>query len=125
MCIRDRTCDTIARLGGDEFAVLIENVLSFDDLVELAKRMIETLRIPFDLNDGDVLVTASIGIVIDVGDQDVDELLSNADKAMYVAKSRGKQCYEFWLNQTSLESHAMSSGPIRCKGTPPPKHWIS
>ncbi len=103
-----RTCDTVARLGGDEFAVLIEDIPSFDNLVELAKRMIETLRIPFALDHRDVLVTASIGIVIDVGEQDVDELLSNADKAMYAAKSRGKQCYEFWLNQTSLGSHTCS-----------------
>jgi diguanylate cyclase (GGDEF)-like protein/PAS domain S-box-containing protein len=94
-----RTCDTVARLGGDEFAVLIEDIPSFDNIEKLAKRMIEALRIPFALDHKDVLVTASIGIVIDAGEQDLDELLSNADKAMYAAKARGKQCYEFWPNQ--------------------------
>ncbi|MEZ5584425.1 MAG: diguanylate cyclase [Candidatus Competibacteraceae bacterium] len=64
----------------------------FDDLTQLAERMTETLRIPFKLDHGDVRVTASIGIVIDAGEQDVDALLNNADKAMYAAKSRGKQC---------------------------------
>ncbi|HCB12746.1 MAG TPA: hypothetical protein DEP36_04135, partial [Gammaproteobacteria bacterium] len=100
-CIR--TSDTAARLGGDEFAVLIEDAPSFDDVTQLAERMLDTLCIPFTLAHGDVLVTASIGIVIDTGKQDVDALLSNADKAMYAAKSRGKQCYAFFEPATDLD----------------------
>jgi len=106
-CIR--TSDTAARLGGDEFAVLIEDAPSFDDVTQLAERMLDTLCIPFTLAHGDVLVTASIGIVIDTGKQDVDALLSNADKAMYAAKSRGKQCYAFFEPATDLD-------PIDIKG---------
>jgi len=95
-CTRD--CDTVARLGGDEFAILIEETFSFEDLTQLAERIIETLCILFKLEKEDMLVTVSIGIAIDNGDQEINELLSNADRAMYAAKSRGKKCYEFFNN---------------------------
>ena len=91
-----RASDTVARLGGDEFAVLIEDVPPLESLRQLAERIVESLRIPFKLDDGDVLVTASMGIAISSGPESVDDLLRNADTAMYAAKARGKHRYEMF-----------------------------
>lgn len=94
-----RASDTVARLGGDEFAVLIEEVPPLESLRQLAERIVESLRVPFKLDDGDVLVTASMGIVISTGTETVDDLLRNADAAMYVAKARGKHRYEIFSSK--------------------------
>ncbi len=83
-----RAGDTAARLGGDEFAILLEDTTSAEDV---ATRIGEALADPFVLNVKEVFVTASIGISIsEVGQGGADELLRNADAAMYAAKSRGK-----------------------------------
>ncbi|MFO1370854.1 MAG: EAL domain-containing protein [Candidatus Competibacteraceae bacterium] len=94
-----RACDTVARLGGDEFAVLIEDVPPLEDLQHLAQRIVEALYIAFKLENGDVLVTASMGVVISAGEESVDELLRNADTAMYAAKARGKHRYEIFSSK--------------------------
>lgn len=88
-CLRD--ADTIARLGGDEFAVLLENVGGVDDVYVVADRLIEALQMPFKLNHRHVMCTASIGIAFSDSTQEApDELLANADVAMYAAKAQGK-----------------------------------
>jgi len=91
-----RTGDTLARLGGDEFAVLVENG---DAVVAetTAERILDALRLPFPFSGGENGVRASIGIVT-TNDQteEADELLRNADIAMYAAKSAGKgRCQAF------------------------------
>jgi diguanylate cyclase (GGDEF)-like protein/PAS domain S-box-containing protein len=91
-----RASDTVARLGGDEFAILIEEVPPPDNLKQLADRIVEALRIPYRLERGEVLVTASMGIVIGSGAESADELMRDADTAMYVAKGRGKHRYEIF-----------------------------
>jgi diguanylate cyclase (GGDEF)-like protein len=84
--------DTVARLGGDEFAVLLEQVKGHGDAARAAGRVLDAFTQPFELKGREVFVTASIGIA--VGGADVDELLRNADLAMYRAKSRGRARYE-------------------------------
>ena len=85
----------LARLGGDEFAVLVENAPSADVVREHAGRMIEALREPFSLSGRDVYVSASIGIAFATDDtKNAEQLLRNADLAMYRAKSLGKGRYE-------------------------------
>ena len=106
-----RASDTVARLGGDEFAVLIEDIPPLEDLKQLADRIIEALRIPFKLESGDVLVTASMGVAISAGSESVDELLRNADTAMYAAKARGKQCYEIF----DPKKHAAARRPLEAE----------
>ncbi|MCK7579590.1 MAG: GGDEF domain-containing protein [Chromatiales bacterium] len=106
-----RASDTVARLGGDEFAVLIEDIPPLEDLKQLADRIIEALRIPFKLESGDVLVTASMGVAISAGSESVDELLRNADTAMYAAKARGKQCYEIF----DPRKHAAARRPLEAE----------
>jgi diguanylate cyclase (GGDEF)-like protein/PAS domain S-box-containing protein len=92
-CIRPT--DTCARLGGDEFAILLEDLASPNDWQVVANRMLEALRRPFGLNGKEVFVRASIGVAMrGEGGEDADELLRNADVAMYMAKSQGKNRFE-------------------------------
>jgi diguanylate cyclase (GGDEF)-like protein len=89
--------DTAARLGGDEFAVLLDSIASVDQATAVADRLLEVLRRPFHLGACDVIVRASIGVVVDDSSiTSVDDLLSNADIAMYRAKAQGKdRCVVF------------------------------
>lgn len=84
-----RPGDTIARLGGDEFAVLVEG--GKQAIAEsLAQRLIEAFGRPFDAGFQRVAVTASIGVATRLGDVSAEDLLRNADMAMYAAKTAGK-----------------------------------
>ncbi|MEO1573612.1 MAG: EAL domain-containing protein [Pseudomonadota bacterium] len=89
--------ETIARLGGDEFTVVLNNVRESGDTAAVAQRILDALREPFVLGGQEVVVGASIGITTFPEDgADVDALLRNADVAMYQAKSRGKNHFEFY-----------------------------
>ncbi|HEY8489573.1 MAG TPA: EAL domain-containing protein [Dehalococcoidia bacterium] len=91
-----RPADTAARLGGDEFAVMLEEA-GEEEAVRAARRILETLRSPFTLQGKEVFVGASIGIAVAAGGRDgADEVLRNADVAMYAAKGRGKGRYEIF-----------------------------
>jgi diguanylate cyclase (GGDEF)-like protein/PAS domain S-box-containing protein len=90
-----REGDTLARLGGDEFVVLCEGVNTRDDAVAVAERIIECLKAPFSIAGSEVFVSASIGVAVAAGgDSDADQLLGDADLAMYRAKERGKGVHE-------------------------------
>jgi diguanylate cyclase (GGDEF)-like protein/PAS domain S-box-containing protein len=84
-----RAADTAARLGGDEFAILLEDTTPSDAL-DVAERVIAVLSRPFVLGGREVFASASIGVAFNDGDVRGDQLLRNADLAMYTAKSRGK-----------------------------------
>lgn len=91
-----RGCDTVARLGGDEFAVLLENVRGEEDATIVADRISQALSNPVELSSNvTVRVSASIGIARATPDDGVEELLRNADVAMYAAKggSRGSHVF--------------------------------
>jgi diguanylate cyclase (GGDEF)-like protein len=82
--------DTLARFGGDEFTVLIDDVKSPEDAVRVAGRIKAELRRPFILEDRELSVTASIGIALgEARTNDSEDLLRNADIAMYRAKNEG------------------------------------
>jgi len=86
--------DTIARLGGDEFAILVEDVRLPDETVSLAKRVLTAFDEPFDLDGRQMPIRASIGVVVTaVGDRTGDDLLRDADVAMYRAKVGGRGSY--------------------------------
>ena len=100
-CLRRQ--DTAARLGGDEFGILLEDA---DRTLaqEVAERILDALRQPFALDARQLFVQASIGIAMGVEGEETrsataDELLRNADAAMYTAKSRGKGRHEFFASQ--------------------------
>ncbi|HKI16591.1 MAG TPA: diguanylate cyclase, partial [Isosphaeraceae bacterium] len=89
-----REGDTVARIGGDEFIALIDDLESTQDIRTLADRILEELQLPFSLNGLEVVVSASIGIDLSRASNDsAEELVRNADIAMYQAKSRGKAGY--------------------------------
>ncbi len=90
-----RPGDTAARLGGDEFAVLIEDLTGPEDAILVADRLIDTVRAPIRIADADALTGVSIGIALSaVSDDRAEDLLRNADFAMYRAKSAGKGRHE-------------------------------
>jgi diguanylate cyclase (GGDEF)-like protein/PAS domain S-box-containing protein len=92
-----RPMDTVARFGGDEFAVLLEDTLTPDVVAEIAERILGAFDDPINLNDQDVYIRASIGIATieaeDAMTSAADELIRNADVAMYMAKRDGKGQY--------------------------------
>jgi diguanylate cyclase (GGDEF)-like protein len=89
-----RAGETIARFGGDEFAILIEEIQDPADASWVANRIVEELGAPVILSNTEVAVSASVGIAFNAGARgDAEELLRNADVAMYAAKSRGGGCY--------------------------------
>lgn len=97
--------DTVARLGGDEFALLIEEVTGPDEALDAARRILDALHASVRLAGRDVVVPASIGIVMAAGETDAGMLLRNADVAMYAAKALGKNRYE--LYQPSMHAVAL------------------
>jgi diguanylate cyclase (GGDEF)-like protein len=86
-----RPADTAARLGGDEFAVLVEEVVGVDEVAAVADRIVTAIARPAVVGGREVNVRVSLGLAISPeGGDSVDELLTNADAAMYVAKAAGK-----------------------------------
>jgi diguanylate cyclase (GGDEF)-like protein len=89
--LRKPTRQTLARLGGDEFVVLLHNARGTSDAVSVAERLQATLSRPFDLDGRQVFLTASIGIALGPGAyRTPEEVLRDADIAMYRAKTLGK-----------------------------------
>jgi predicted signal transduction protein with EAL and GGDEF domain len=88
-----RDADTVGRFGGDEFVVVLETRELGESPELVAERLLQVVRQPVQITPGqDVLISASIGVAIG-GDQAADELLRNADLAMYAAKAAGKNRY--------------------------------
>ncbi|HVL64180.1 MAG TPA: EAL domain-containing protein [Actinomycetota bacterium] len=89
-----RGSDTAARLGGDEFALLLEDMKEPKDAEIVAERVLQAMRAPFDVEGQDVYVHPSIGVALgDAATESADDLLRDADVAMYRAKASGKGCY--------------------------------
>jgi diguanylate cyclase (GGDEF)-like protein len=85
-----RRQETIARFGGDEFAILCEDLADEQDAVAVAERVLKSFSLPFHLSHGDAVSSASIGIAIAADpDQDGEDLIRDADAAMYRAKQAG------------------------------------
>ncbi len=86
-----RSVDTIARLGGDEFTILLEGIHDADDACHLSERIHQALQTPFNLDGQEVFTSASIGIALSEAEYDrPEDLLRNADTAMYRAKTLGR-----------------------------------
>ncbi|GLK66870.1 EAL domain-containing protein [Hansschlegelia plantiphila] len=104
-----RETDTVARLGGDEFAILQTNVMAVEDTAELAGRVREALAVPFLFEGKEVSTSASIGIALfpDNG-FDVDDLLKNADLAMYRAKADGRDGYRAFVADMDTTARAIT-----------------
>ena len=102
-----RSSDTVARLGGDEFAILLEITGEKNSAAIIAEKLQETLKLPFQLDGHELYITASIGIVVSVtGYIHPEEILRDADIAMYQAKTSGKARFEIF--DIKMRSHAVS-----------------
>ncbi len=120
-----RPSDTIARVGGDEFALLLEGGRDVSDAVRVAERIHERLSVPINLGGHEVFVTASIGIAVHTPEYErPEDLLRDADTAMYRAKGSGRACHvvfnrvmhRFVMARLQLESdlrRAIDRGQLR------------
>jgi diguanylate cyclase (GGDEF)-like protein len=121
-----RPTDTAARLGGDEFALLIE-VADEREAHAVARRILDELAPPFTIDGRELRVTASMGVALWGGSARVDDLLRNADMAMYAAKADGKasiRTFEPSMHRRVLDRLELSgqllAADIDSKGSPIP-----
>ena len=103
-CIRD--VDMVARLGGDEFAILLDGIPNQAEATNMCRRIQEKLQSPFNLSGHEVFTTTSIGIALSsTGYDHPENMLRDADTAMYRAKAQGKACYEVF--DKGMHTHAV------------------
>ncbi len=104
-CLRES--DTLARLGGDEFTVVLEAKDGVRAAAEAAQKILASLKTPFSVEDANIFTGASIGISLFPNDgDDRHTLIKNADTAMYRAKARGKNNYQFFVEAMNAGSRA-------------------
>ncbi len=124
-----RPSDTAARLGGDEFALLVEVVDEERDALAIARRILDAIALPVPIAGRELRVTASIGVAAWSGAASVEDLLRNADTAMYAAKADGKataRVFESSMHRRVLERleltgelrAAMESGELELEYQP-------
>ena len=115
-----RAPDSVARLGGDEFTILLEDIHGVEDATHVAMRVLASLVDPIRIGDKEIYTSASIGIALaDPRYTNAEELLRDADVAMYRAKSRGRQRYELFdqtLHEAALHVLDMESDLRRAIG---------
>jgi len=108
-----RASDTVSRQGGDEFVIVLAEMAHPQDAALCADKLLQIVRAPYVMDSHELHVTASIGIGIFPGDGiEVEALLQNADSAMYEAKKRGRNNYQFYradLNSSATERQLMES----------------
>lgn len=102
-CIRD--CDTVARLGGDEFTIIVDDIIEVQDAAVVAQKILDTLSQPFILHGHEVFISVSIGVTLYPNDdENADNLLRNADSAMYRAKEYGRNNYQFYVADMNVKA---------------------
>lgn len=82
--------DLLSRTGGDEFVVVCRDLRRADDALRSAWRIVEAFRAPFPIRDAEVVTTASVGVAVSSGNDTVDEVVEQADAAVYAAKAAGR-----------------------------------
>lgn len=102
-----RPVDTIARLGGDEFVMLLDDVSEEEHAIRVAERVHEILKTPFHIGGHEIFTTTSIGVALSRPNlSEPDELLRDADTAMYRAKAQGRACHMVFdpaMHETALK----------------------
>ena len=112
-----RSCDTVARLGGDEFALILSDLAQAEDATVVAEKIIIALSLLFELEGQEIYISASLGISIYPGDgADADNLLRNADTAMFQAKEHGPAVYQFYLPQMNERAVARLKMETQLRG---------
>lgn len=109
-----RDDDVVCRLGGDEFAVILHDIHHDEDVVPVANKLLRAIEKPVQLEEGELLVSASIGIALFPKDgNDSKTLEKNADLALYHAKEQGKNTFRFFseeLNRSLQDRIALDQG---------------
>lgn len=101
-CVRDS--DTVARLGGDEFVLLLNGLSESDNLSSSMERMLQEIAAPWTMQNGQFDVTCSMGIAMYPDDgSDAQTLLKHADSAMYRAKERGRNNFQFFTSELNTQ----------------------
>ncbi|MHB8623867.1 MAG: sensor domain-containing protein [Sulfuricaulis sp.] len=95
MCLRE--VDTVSRLGGDEFAIILESIPHIDNANIVAQKILDIMQEPFFLEGHEIHATVSIGITLyPMDDKDLNNLLKDADQAMYRVKQAGRNGYQLF-----------------------------
>ncbi|MGQ0618648.1 MAG: putative bifunctional diguanylate cyclase/phosphodiesterase [Panacagrimonas sp.] len=109
-----RSSDTVSRQGGDEFVILLSEVRNAGDAAITAEKILLALSAPHRIDEHDLHLTASIGIVVYPDDgTDIETLMRNADVAMYHAKDKGRGNFQFFkpdMNTRAIERQSLESG---------------
>lgn len=104
-CVRET--DTVARLGGDEFTVILQDMIDTNHVETIAGEILKELATPFQIDNHAINISASIGITLYPQDaSSAEQLIKNADQAMYVAKNAGRNRFSFFSPK-----HEQSAGP--------------
>jgi diguanylate cyclase (GGDEF)-like protein len=105
-----RRSDTVSRQGGDEFVLLLSRVDEAEDAAASVQKVIKSLAAPLDVGGHRLHVTASIGLSMYPDDgEDADTLIRNADVAMYRAKERGRNVYQFYTPDMNIRVYSTVS----------------
>jgi diguanylate cyclase (GGDEF)-like protein len=97
-CVRAEDC--VCRLGGDEFTIILEHIKTVEQVGQVAEKVVRELSQPIVLGDNELYVTSSIGISVSPKDgSDAVTLIRNGDTAMYHAKERGRNNFQFFSNE--------------------------
>ncbi|MCK9530185.1 MAG: PAS domain S-box protein [Gammaproteobacteria bacterium] len=100
-----RVDDSVSRQGGDEFILLVTELEDASDAGQVAQKVLEVISQPFTLDSSEVHVTASVGIAVYPEDgTDSETLIRNADAAMYFAKERGRNNFQFFVRELNLRA---------------------
>ncbi|MBW4563471.1 MAG: EAL domain-containing protein [Mojavia pulchra JT2-VF2] len=97
--------DTVARWGGDEFTILLPQVNSLEEVTQVARRILQALENPFEIEGHELYVSASLGIAL-LNDKspDAETLIQHADAALYYAKDAGRNNYQFYTHSLSVKT---------------------
>jgi len=99
-----RKYDTVARFGGDEFLIILPQISRIEDIRKVADKIIEAIRQPLTIKDQEFFITASMGIsVFPIDGENTEDLIKNADTAMYSSKEKGKNRYTFCSQDMKIE----------------------
>ena len=110
-----RETDTVARLGGDEFVVLQVGIKNLMDSALLARRVLASLAAPYSIADRTLVIGANIGIAMAPDDgQDSDQLLRNADAALYQCKASGRGKFSFFQSGSAVFAPPRSTSEPNC-----------
>lgn len=107
-CVREE--DIVARLGGDEFTVILSNLNDSKSASSVAAKIIKSLQLPMSIDGHELAISGSIGITVAPEDSmDANELMRNADLAMYRAKDSGRNNSQFYTDDMNLANEARNS----------------